>query len=436
MMNEMDAEPRERHTLECPVARSEEKARSNRGILVLTIAILSAFLLGQYGFPFKRLSDQQIVTGVQSAKAAGSISAKITVLSETAEGQGTYNEPFVIDSTDVEWKIDIDGENKENVLYRVTVHMDYIRSCATKSKWDDLTFQDIQERDGKFHYTTDMAGWYYLRIDVNEGEGYDELYDARTRVFFRVPPINPYDLPYIYPAENQKPTPRIEILNALQGTGSYTNPFMIDSPIVEFRMDSTEDPDGVEDLVNGVFLWAIHTQGHHPVYAKGEQIQEAKDTFLYYPEIMNTIFEWDTRERPSENDYYFFVAAVIDQHGEKNSTDLHFKVSTTCLCSAWENQGCGQGNCEANEMLQTRVCSPSGCSLETRCIASPICGPTGDPEDINLDGNVDEIDVNLCKDVFLLKETRSDIVERADVNNDGKVNISDLQQIVNRICGG
>jgi hypothetical protein len=316
------------------------------------------------------------------------------------------------------------------------VHMDYIRSCATKSKWDDLTFQDIQERDGKFHYTTDMAGWYYLRIDVNEGEGYDELYDARTRVFFRVPPINPYDLPYIYPAENQKPTPRIEILNALQGTGSYTNPFMIDSPIVEFRMDSTEDPDGVEDLVNGVFLWAIHTQGHHPVYAKGEQIQEAKDTFLYYPEIMNTIFEWDTRERPSENDYYFFVAAVIDQHGEKNSTDLHFKVSTTCLCSVWENQGCGQGNCEANEMLQTRVCSPSGCSLETRCIASPICGPTGDPEDINLDGNVDEIDVNLCKDVFLLKETRSDIVERADVNNDGKVNISDLQQIVNRICGG
>lgn len=435
-MNKMDAEHKPRNLHMRSIARSEDKARWNWGIPALIVAILSAFLLSQYGFPFVQSNNQQMVAGVQSAKAASSVSAQITVLSNTVEGQGTYDDPFVINNNYVEWKVDIDGDNKENALYRIDVHMDYIRSCATKSSWRDLTFQDIQERDGKFNYTTDMAGWYYLRIDVNEGEGYEELRDVRTRIFFRIPPINPYSLPYIYPTQNQKPIPRLEILNALQGTGSYTNPFIIDSPIVEFRMASTEDPDGVEDLVHGVFLWAIHTKGHHPVYAKGEQVREAKDTYIYYPDIMNTIFEWDTRERPSQDDYYYFVASAIDQHGEKNSTDLHVKVSTTCLCSAWENQGCGQGNCETNQMFQTRTCSPSGCSLESRCIASPICGPIVDPEDINLDGKVDDIDANLCTNVFLKKETRSDIVERADVNDDGKVTITDLQQIVNRMLGG
>jgi hypothetical protein len=52
------------------------------------------------------------------------------------------------------------------------------------------------------------------------------------------------------------------------------------------------------------------------------------------------------------------------------------------------------------------------------------------PEDINLDGIVDIQDIHLCADVILGFETNSSIVQRADVNTDGKTNAMDIQLIV------
>lgn len=46
-----------------------------------------------------------------------------------------------------------------------------------------------------------------------------------------------------------------------------------------------------------------------------------------------------------------------------------------CKCNSWENVGCGKGKCKANEMYQTRICNPSGCDLEERCIPSLECIP-------------------------------------------------------------
>jgi parallel beta-helix repeat protein len=56
-------------------------------------------------------------------------------------------------------------------------------------------------------------------------------------------------------------------------------------------------------------------------------------------------------------------------------------------------------------------------------------------EDINLDGSIDSLDVQLCVEVLAGWETGADIVKRADVNDDGKVNSIDVQQIVRRILG-
>jgi hypothetical protein len=414
--------------------RKDRTAR-NRGRFILLLSCLIAFILTSSEMDTASLAKLQDAFGIYPALADEPLTGRITILSDISEGDGSYEQPYVLDSNTVDWRVDIEGDNKENALYRVSVHLDYIRSCATKSRWDDLTYQDLLNRDGKFSFTAAMTGWYYLRVDFNEGVEYDEYYEARQHIYFRVPPVNPYSLPYDYPTENRKPDPRIEITNAIQGSGTYMDPFYIDSPIVSFRLDGTSDPDGVNDLVNGVFLWAIQTTGHHPVYAKGQDILEAKDTYLYYPEIDNTIFNWDTRERPSQNDIYHLVAAVIDQHGEKSSVKIHFKVSTSCSCTEWSDLGCGQGTCAANEMAQSRSCSPGGCSIETQCVESAICTIPFDKEDINQDGEIDHLDVQLSIDTILGIEVGSEIILRADVNEDGNLNILDTQAVIIRALG-
>jgi hypothetical protein len=64
------------------------------------------------------------------------------------------------------------------------------------------------------------------------------------------------------------------------------------------------------------------------------------------------------------------------------------------------------------------------------------CKGVGSKEDINLDGSVNSMDVQLCANVLIGWEMDADIVKRADVNDDGVVNTSDVRQIVNRYLEG
>ena len=51
--------------------------------------------------------------------------------------------------------------------------------------------------------------------------------------------------------------------------------------------------------------------------------------------------------------------------------------------------------------------------------------------DLNRDGQVDVLDVQLCVYVFLGSQTEPEIVARADVNGDGMVNVLDAQAMAN-----
>ncbi|MFH1440916.1 MAG: glycoside hydrolase family 20 zincin-like fold domain-containing protein [Candidatus Omnitrophota bacterium] len=53
--------------------------------------------------------------------------------------------------------------------------------------------------------------------------------------------------------------------------------------------------------------------------------------------------------------------------------------------------------------------------------------------DINTDGKVDIIDLQLCVNVVLGVETNPEILTRADVNQDSDVNVADVQKLVNKI---
>ncbi|MCH8877585.1 MAG: hypothetical protein IIA89_12300 [Chloroflexi bacterium] len=79
---------------------------------------------------------------------------------------------------------------------------------------------------------------------------------------------------------------------------------------------------------------------------------------------------------------------------------------------------------------ETPIPSPTS----TQATATPTSTPV--PGDLNQDGNVNVLDVQLAVNVFLGTETNVGIVGRSDINGDGKVNVLDVQLIVNIFLAG
>lgn len=50
-----------------------------------------------------------------------------------------------------------------------------------------------------------------------------------------------------------------------------------------------------------------------------------------------------------------------------------YTIKVSCNCTFWQNSNCGEGDCSVAQRLQTRDCTPSGCSLENRCIEDSSC---------------------------------------------------------------
>ncbi|MCX6071766.1 MAG: S8 family serine peptidase [Chloroflexi bacterium] len=73
---------------------------------------------------------------------------------------------------------------------------------------------------------------------------------------------------------------------------------------------------------------------------------------------------------------------------------------------------------------ETPTATPTGTSV------GPLTG------DVNSDGSVNVLDVQLCVNVFLGTETDPGLATRSDLNIDGVVNVIDVQQIVNVFLAG
>ena len=87
----------------------------------------------------------------------------------------------------------------------------------------------------------------------------------------------------------------------------------------------------------------------------------------------------------------------------------------------------------------TETPTPSATSVPPTPAPSVTPGgptPTPQPTDLNLDGRVDVLDVQLSVNVFLGTETDPEIVARADVNSDNSVDVLDVQIVVNTFLGG
>ncbi len=68
--------------------------------------------------------------------------------------------------------------------------------------------------------------------------------------------------------------------------------------------------------------------------------------------------------------------------------------------------------------------------------ATPV--PSEEPAegDLNGDGGVNVLDLQLCVNVFLGVENDPMIIARSDVNGDGNVDVLDVQAIANLVLSG
>jgi len=93
-------------------------------------------------------------------------------------------------------------------------------------------------------------------------------------------------------------------------------------------------------------------------------------------------------------------------------------------------------DCDSTYYYWVEAFNSQGTSSATsNSFTTASCGGSTYPEDLNQDGTVNVIDVQLCVNVFLGTETTPDIIARADVNDDGSVNVIDVQRIVNVFLG-
>ncbi len=84
----------------------------------------------------------------------------------------------------------------------------------------------------------------------------------------------------------------------------------------------------------------------------------------------------------------------------------------------------------------TATSTPTPTNTATSTPLTPTATSTSMPADLNLDGGVDVLDVQLCVNVFLGTETDPGIVSRSDVNGDSAVDVLDVQLVVNEFLGG
>jgi len=234
-------------------------------------------------------------------------------------GSGTYSNPYFFYGNVFQWKVtQSTSGDMTGILVTTGIHLARNRSCADPFSEDNLAWSNVKNRTFEFK---NAAGIYYVYAEFES-----ESVTYRDKIFFqfKVPPVNRFALPYKMPAGNAAPVPVVRITNVVDGSGTYTNPFVISGPVVKFRLDGTTDPNGVTDINNGVMYWGIHTTGNHPVYNGDQGTRDTARTFMYYP-AWNSVQEWDTRERVSKDGRYKIIQCMIDQWGEQNDSEcVHF----------------------------------------------------------------------------------------------------------------
>jgi len=243
----------------------------------------------------------------------------ITITSDIHGGSGTYEDPFVLHTNVINWRLnETYGDNRESGIYTTEIKMSRHRSCAPVVRFTKMSWADAKSQTFSW---TGVTGVYHIDFDV---EYNGEEIHVKQFFYLKVPPVKSFSVPYTAPG-NRAPNPFGKILNYSGGSGSVSDPLMLQGPFIQFTLDECSDSDGANDYKYGVHYWAIYTEGHHPAYSSAEQGErEPSKTYMTWDLIDGTVFEWDTRLRPSEDNLYSLVAVMYDQHGEYAEKRIRF----------------------------------------------------------------------------------------------------------------
>jgi len=56
-----------------------------------------------------------------------------------------------------------------------------------------------------------------------------------------------------------------------------------------------------------------------------------------------------------------------------SATGSSYAINIPCTCTSWQDKDCGEDDCSSDQRFQIRNCTPSGCTLESRCIDDSSC---------------------------------------------------------------
>ena len=147
---------------------------------------------------------------------------------------------------------------------------------------------------------------------------------------------------------------------------------------------------------------------------------------LYWSEVFTDVgdgwFEYEFSEtlyflEPQENVGEGYVKVFIEQASEPTGDQQAEGATITAIA-----RGYGQATITARTV--------DGSDLSASCVVR-----VGLPGDVNLDGKVDVTDVNIVVNIILGKDQAANYDGRADVNNSDGVDVSDVNILVNIILG-
>lgn len=255
-------------------------------------------------------------------------------------GEGSYFTPLKVSSPSFSWKVDVPTEYETSeYIFAIEVHLDGYRNCSTQFFQLAADWQTAEATTYSFDYF--QTGKYYFRLSAKKigdtGNYLDVSTSNRLHVFFVLPPFNSYSNNYREPNGNSAPTPHLNVLNTVGGTGTSSNPFQFAGSAIVFEMWAT-DSNGSEDIENGAMLWCIERLSDGPEsclmnphrYMKSQSVsgdnsispnRAVIDTYANYAE-MNEIQTFDfngTTCITSVSGLYKLVLEVFDQWGADNT---------------------------------------------------------------------------------------------------------------------
>lgn len=237
----------------------------------------------------------------------------ITFLNEINEGDGSRDNPYIIHSTTVRFRLDdsydpngIEDLSQGGIFYP-RIHSGRFLGCGIVWSENDIGWNQID--DQLFSVDLPEIGFYNVRLTITDRTG--RKGEIKIFIYTNVSPTNQGP----EPAGNNAPLPVVDFKNVVSGNGSSGAPFVIRGDIAHFNMLNSTDPDSTADIRNGTFHYSLYfTDGEHPLYETG----------YTYSDMQSADFTLDMNQHPNST-HYRVVAFVIDQWGRYGSVTVKFK---------------------------------------------------------------------------------------------------------------